>query len=86
MNWLVSLVVGSVALSVIATKIYEVIAGNIIGPTAQAVKTSIFVSAWTAFTTVTGLRAVTEFLRHFRRSNKEFGERAAILSQEKRIK
>ena len=86
MGWLINQVIASLVGAVIVVKIWELIVGGIIGPTAHAVKTSIFVSVWTAFTTVTGLRAFTELVRRLRHSNDEIGERIALLPKEKQIK
>ena len=89
MGWLINQVIASLVGAVIVVKIWELIVGGIIGPTAHAVKTSIFVSVWTAFTTVTGLRAFTELVRRLRHNNKkvvEVGEGINLLPKVKQTK
>ena len=86
MGWLINQVIASVVLSVIVVKAWEAIVGGIIGPSANAAKTGIFVSVWTAFTTATGLRAFTELVRRLRHSNDEIGERIKLLPKEKQVK
>ena len=86
MGWLINQVIASVVLSVIVVKIWETIVGGLIGPAAHAVKTSVFVGVWSAFTTVTGLRAFTELVQWLRHRNKKVGAVALnLLPKDKQI-
>ena len=79
MSWLVSLVITSMLGAALVVKICDTIFGGIIGPTANAAKASIFVSAWTALTTLLGIRSVKKTARNLRQGGKEVGGRGPSL-------
>lgn len=86
LGWLNSAVLISIFGAWIVVKIYVIVTHDILGPAANIVKNGIFVGAWTAITTATGMRAFGGLVRRLRQANKEVGERINPLPADKQIK
>ena len=72
-GWLFSQALLSVAGAGLIVWIYKTATHDILGPAANAVKTSVFVGTWTVITTVTGMRALSALVRRLRHGSQEVG-------------
>ena len=75
LGWLTSAVFMSIVGSLIVVKIFNIVVHDILGPTTNTVKNSIFVSAFTVITTVTGYRALSGLVRRLRHGTQEVSSR-----------
>ena len=73
--------------AVLVTKIFDVIAGGILGPLLiRTAKPSLFVGAWTAITTALGLHDIKTTARNLRQGGKEADTHINHPRKDKRLK
>ena len=70
MGWLIGNVMGSMVAAFVIVRVWDWLSVGVTGSVASVARASIFVTVWTAITTVTGMRAVDQGERQLRQVHK----------------
>ena len=86
MSWLIGYTIASIVGALFVVRLFDYVFGGFVGSISSIARGGVFVSAWTAITTASGMRSFTKTVRELRKNGQEVSRQINRLPKDKRLK